>query len=249
MRDETLAAYVDGSLTPDEAAAVEAAAARDRAVRERIERLRAQNRRNREALEPLLREPLPAALLDRIAAAAPEDAIPGRRVVPLPRRRVPRVSFATALAASLALVVGAGGGYLAARLAGTDGTGALHPAGLAAAALSPALDTLPSGAEAALADGAIVEAIATFRVHGGALCREIELTRPDAPGYLAVACRTGGTAKESGGWRLTFLLASEGGAGYAPATGLETLETYLDSVAARDPLPPEAEAEALALSR
>ncbi len=69
--DSDLHAYADRQLPPEQVAAVEAALAREPALAARIADIRAQNEALRDALDPLLAEPIPQRLLD---AARPPAA-------------------------------------------------------------------------------------------------------------------------------------------------------------------------------
>ena len=92
-------AYVDGRLLPEARAGVEAAMLRDSELAARVAALRAQNAALRDALDPMLAEPIPARLL---AAAVP----PAGRALRFPR------SLAPALGLAATLIVGVGLGWL-----------------------------------------------------------------------------------------------------------------------------------------
>jgi anti-sigma factor RsiW len=100
LSDADLNAYADGQLAPARAAAVEAALALDAALAARVAEIRAQNAALRDALDPVLAEPIPQRLLD--AARAPARS--GRGTV-LRRRGLP------ALAAAATLVLGVAIGW------------------------------------------------------------------------------------------------------------------------------------------
>jgi anti-sigma factor RsiW len=97
--EDDLHAYADGQLARERAAVVEAACSRDPALASRVAEVRVQNAGLREALDPVLAEPIPEALL--AAAAAPKA-----RAGTLRRWLVP------AFAAAASLVVGIGVGWL-----------------------------------------------------------------------------------------------------------------------------------------
>ena len=90
-------AYVDGQLVPERAAGLEAALASDPALAARIEALHTQNAALRDALDPVLAEPIPAQLLAAAEAPVPRAAHLGRRLAP-----------AFAIAATLVIGVGLG---------------------------------------------------------------------------------------------------------------------------------------------
>jgi anti-sigma factor RsiW len=99
VSDSDLSALADGQLAPERAAAVEAALARDPELAARVAEFRAQSALLRDALDPVLAEPIPERLL---AAAAPavsgEAGVARRWVMP-------------AFAAAATLVLGVGLGW------------------------------------------------------------------------------------------------------------------------------------------
>ena len=99
ITDDDLHAWVDGQLAPERKAAFEQAMARDGALAARAHELQGQNARLREALAPLLDEPLPQSLID---AARPP-----------PARRPSSVWLRATAASLVALIVGASGGWFA----------------------------------------------------------------------------------------------------------------------------------------
>ncbi len=98
--DTELHAYVDGQLTPDRVAVVEDAIATDAATAARVRELRSLNAALRDALDPVLVEPIPEHLL---VAATPPRA--GTTAV--------RRWFVPAFAAAATLAVGLGLGWMA----------------------------------------------------------------------------------------------------------------------------------------
>ena len=100
VSDADLNAFADGQLVPAQLAAVEAALARDPDLAARVAGIRAQSALLRDALDPVLSEPIPDRLL---AAAAP--AMSGER-------GLARRWGAPALAAAATLVLGIGIGWL-----------------------------------------------------------------------------------------------------------------------------------------
>jgi anti-sigma factor RsiW len=98
--DADVHAYADGRLPPERIAAFEAALARDPVLAAQVADIRAQNAALRDALDPMLAEPIPERLL---AAAAPPPGFG-------------RGAFArwgaSALAAAATLVLGLGIGWL-----------------------------------------------------------------------------------------------------------------------------------------
>ncbi|MEM9224804.1 MAG: anti-sigma factor [Pseudomonadota bacterium] len=258
---ETLMAYVDGGLDVETARAVEEAAARDESVAARIAALKHTRDESKKALAPLLAEPVPDELVAKVRAFAarhqtsspPEtpaaagldtdnDAERGSVVPFAPRVRSPRWAgsgLGMGLAASLALVVGLGGGFFAAGGADRFGKRVETPQ-FDQPGLLEALYGGLSGEERTLPGGERYRAIATFAVDGGTLCREFEVDGTDANTVVAVACH------DDGAWRTRFTVASRAtGEGYAPASSLDVLQAYLSAVGAGDPLDLPAETKAL----
>jgi anti-sigma factor RsiW len=111
--DAELHAYVDGQLTPDRVAAVDEALASEPALAARVAALRSLNADLRDALDPILSEPIPERLL---AAAAPPRA--GRGAA----RRWMLPAFAAAATLVLGLGLGWTGRGLSIEDAGTPTT-------------------------------------------------------------------------------------------------------------------------------
>ena len=97
ISDADVHACVDGQLPPDGVARVEAALAGDARLAERVAALRAQNAALRDALDPVLAEPIPEQLL--AAATMPDPRAAGF---------YRRVAGALAIAATLVLGIGLG---------------------------------------------------------------------------------------------------------------------------------------------
>jgi anti-sigma factor RsiW len=102
---EKLSAYLDGALSPAEAAGIEARLMSDPDLRAEFEALEAANRAAEEEFAAMLAIPVPLAMA-RAIETAPARAAPA----PLPPRRAPAW---LSLAAGLGLLaVGSGGGYM-----------------------------------------------------------------------------------------------------------------------------------------
>lgn len=164
-RDERLAAWLDGALSPEDAAAFEAELAAYPELAERAANWRANDAWVSEALEPLAAAPIEPELLAKMGLAAPLAANDNR-----PWWRCHAVPLGGALAASLALVVVA-----------------VQPVREARDPLSLALDTTPSLAQARLADGRTIEPVLTVRAADGRWCREFR-----SSDTVALACRNDG---------------------------------------------------------
>jgi len=104
--DADVHAYADGQLAPERAAAVDAALAQDPELALRVAGIRAQNAALRDALDPMLAEPIPERLL--AAASAPVEA--GGRGASARTLR-PGRWLATGFAVAATLVVGVGLGW------------------------------------------------------------------------------------------------------------------------------------------
>ena len=99
VSDVELNAYADGQLAPERVATVEAALARNPELAMRVADFRAQSAALRDALDPVLAEPIPDRLLAAATPMASSDAGPVRRwAIP-------------ALAAAATLVLGLGLGW------------------------------------------------------------------------------------------------------------------------------------------
>lgn len=219
--DETLMAYADGALPADQAGQIAAALAADPALAARVQEFRAA----RAAIAALPLPAAPAGLEAHIRALAAAQAAskmtpqPADNVIPL-RRRASASLWQIPLTAAAALVVGALLGPILMPPPSGDGL---------PVQLVQALDHQPSGA---VQNG--VTLIASFHDGAGTLCREYE-----------TASQTGIACRQDGAWQLRLAVASGGAGGYAPASGLEIIDTWMAQNDGGAPLSAEAEAEAL----
>lgn len=246
--DRTLMAFADGELDDETAAAVEQAMATDDDLAGRVALFLDTRIQAKDALRPLVEEPVPEALgrsvrrmvdeaKSRQGTAAQIGSIAAAgRTRPSPMRR----PWIMPLAASVAAVVFGLGGYLIG-MGGRDAPQGFAVAGLSSPALSEALGRVPSGGDAVLAgSGDRLRAVASFRDAGGALCREFEVDSAGSS-VVSVACRA------DGAWSVRFaVVAPARDGGYAPASSMEALDAYLASAGAHEPLSPADEAAALA---
>lgn len=199
---EMLMAYVDGELTPAQAAQVEAAIAADPAIADAVARQFALRRSLGEAYAPVLDEPVPEALTRMLR---PSDAASGN-VVPLPSRAAPvsrsrwGVPQWAAMAASLLLGVAVSQWVSKpdAALLRTEGGALVAGAGLANS-LEQQLASSPQ-------PGAAVAVGLTFRDAAGHYCRSfsVEGSQPLA----GLACRERG-----GDWKVPMVVESTAQAG------------------------------------
>lgn len=161
ITEDRLAAYVDGELDAAGREAVEAAASADPSLAARLAAHQSLRDKLSRAYDPVLEEPIPAALL----AAAQRRAEPPRHFG--------RMSAFAAMAACLAVGVLAGRATLPPPLT----TPEMMAQGRLAAALDEGLASAPDGP---------VRLGVTFREHDGGFCRSFQ-TR----GAQGLACRDG----------------------------------------------------------
>ena len=254
ISDESLIAYADGALEPEERVAVERRIQADPALADRARRFAESRARAKDALAPLLQEKVPDALSAAVGDML-RDADGGAEsgeadVVSLASRRrdasagmsrssAPRARWAMPIAASVALLIGAAAGFMIGT-SQVDAPDSLSIADLGQAGLVPALNTVTAGNESGIGADERFRAIATYRDGDGALCREFEVDRADGSTIVAVACRP------DAAWQVQFaVVARQTSDGYAPASSLESLDAYLNATGAGAPLSPEAEEEAL----
>jgi hypothetical protein len=204
----------------------------------------------RQAVGPLVEEPVPAALRQaieaRIAAAAAQSR-PAGNVVEFPARGRLRLSvrpWAIPLAASLALLIAGSAGYLAGRGGNaTRDVAQIVIGGRLEAAVGTVLDTARSGTETTI-EGGRMRLIASLRASDGTLCREFEIDGRAGGTVIGLACR------DNGNWLpRVAVAASQTDQGYAPASSMPAIDAYLDAIGAGGHLSPEDEQAALAAAR
>lgn len=241
--DEILMRFADGELDPSTAAAVEAAMNSDEQLAARVAVFLETRSAAQEALRPMLEAPVPEHLSQAVTAmvARSKAAREGANVADLAaarrRRWIPANDWLpAAAAAAVAAIVGLGAGYW---LAAPVQPERQLLAAIAEPSLNAALSTVPSGEDTAVSGGRF-RAIATFRDAAEALCREFEMDRDAGQTEVAVACR------EEGSWTLRFAVAATAtDEGYAPASSTETLDAYVASIGASEPLDGDDERRAL----
>lgn len=233
MNEQTFAAYVDGELSPEDAAKVVLHLADHPRDRARVDALMELNEALGQAYDQPMNEPAPRRIL---------AAIEGRRVLAFPglRRPAPRAAL---WAASGALAAGFAAFLLLspARDAGDDiAAGVILNASPAAEALSQ----LGSGASRFVGAGRELRVVASYRAADNRLCREFRLTG-------AAGAEAGLACAEDGGWRIEALAARQGAdatQAITPAAGAhdDPVEAALDAIGAGMVLPPAEEARAIA---
>ncbi len=245
--DEILMAYADGELDADTRLALDAAMADDEELAGRVAMFADTRRIAKEAFAPMLKEPVPQALEDRVRAmlaAAPSNAATESNVVEFrkpasPAGPAPRQRWHLPLAASIALVAGLTGGYLIGQPQQSAPSG-VRIAMLDNMAIAAALGSVPAGESRPIESAGQFKAIASFRDGGGQLCREFEFDAVQGSALVAVACNA------SGSWEVRFAVATaQADNGYAPASSLEALEAYLGATGAGEPMAAADEAAAL----
>lgn len=220
--EERLAAWLDGALLPDEAAAFEREMAADPALARRAQEWRANDAFIAAALAPLAAAPLDDAMLARMGLGDPSPPLAANDNPPWWRRHA--LPLGGALAASLAAVL----------LLATP-RGAPQPDGL-----SLALDTTPSLQKARLADGRVIEPTLTVRAADGRWCREFR-----SGAQTGLACR------DAKGWRVEATSgrtgpADQGEIGLAGGADGAGLDATYRRIGASDPLGAGEEAQLIA---
>lgn len=237
-----LQAFVDGELSPEEAAAVVMHLADHPEDQAYVDDLMAANQLLARAFGAPLQEPVPEAIMNTIFPPEPKA-----NVLPFVTRKgieARRLGLAAgglaALAAAVALIV-------ALQL------GAPDPTRLAVGSVSPGaqlhdlLQTAATGEARRLETGEEAVILATMPSDSG-YCREVELVdRDDVLVQLALACG------KSGSWSVEVVFAEALPAavaedGFLPASGEEAalMATWLDRQNAGAALPPDQEQAALA---
>lgn len=246
LSDETLLAYADGVLEPEEAATVERQLAEDPDAQARLEALRESGRLAQLAF-PEPREDGKEDPLAKLLLGEEETAEPDPKVVAFPKGRDKLRGFsawALPLAASLALAVGLAAGLAWDRVAGSGGTsGNLLAAGPVASdsLLHRALDGSASYDALEDAKGSVTPLL-SFRDARGHFCREYQAV--DAGKAVAgLAC------KSDGSWLATAVVAfpDASGSDYTTASGpaAELLSSLLQQEMQGEPLTPEEERQAI----
>lgn len=247
MDRDRLAAFVDGALSPEEAAAVVMHLADHPDDQAYVDDLVAANELLAAAYAAPLHEPVPEAIRAAImgAPAALTEAAPAPAVLPFrPRQRAAAwiggaLALAAALAAVAVLMPAAPGPSAVQSLAlGPVAAGSAFERALAASpALTPVM--LPGGRE--------LMVLATLRTADGRYCREIEIIDAEAGTLdIGLACTTG-----TGGWAvgiaLQETLPGAEGAGFATASGTSAgvMGAFLDRIDAGQVLEPAAEGRAI----
>ncbi|WP_265502477.1 anti-sigma factor family protein [Paracoccus beibuensis] len=226
--DEILMSYADGVLDAETSQRLEAALARDPALADRLRLFTGTRDVLAELRDAPPAEPVSDELMARVRQTLDAAKAPGRVEAFRPRAST---GFGGWRGGRDRGVLGAGGraedGFGVGRLGPDDA-----PSGVAAPELADALSQLPSGRTRSLT-GAEVAEVSSFRTDGGEFCREFELAQERGSTLTSVACQA------DRGWDRRFAVASGGEVeGCAPASALDTLETYLSGIGAGTALSP-----------
>ncbi|MBY5556719.1 hypothetical protein HFO41_27450 [Rhizobium leguminosarum] len=234
--DETLMAFADGELDETQSRALEEALASNEALCERLAVFLDSRQLVGDALKPLIDEPVPEALLasvrrmaDEVRHQKPQDNVVSFR--PKQQQQTMR-RWLVPVAASLVAIMTGVVGFALGRVN--------PPASNSGAEIAAVLDREVSGRDVTLSSPeTVLHVVASFRDERGELCREYELKQPKSS-TLTVACR------QNGAWATRLALTSAKADGYVPASSQETIDAYLASIQAGEPLSPEEEREVLA---
>jgi hypothetical protein len=206
VSDVDLMELADGTLAGPRRRIVEAELAKHPELQERLEVFRVTGQALAQLFDPVVRAPLPSALLETIRHAAPASA---SRVVPFapskgrvdalgrssgaPSTRGWALSAGMALAAAVVAVVGVGAAIWSLRSGNGDG--------FVAAQLALALETTPSARTAGLElpgyGPGVFKADLSFQHVDGRYCRQYELSFESGSGFVGYACGAG-----NGRWRI-----------------------------------------------
>lgn len=198
--DDKLVAYADGELSPEEAAEVERALETDPRIREAVEMFRETADLSRRAYDDVLHEPIPDRLISAASGDGVRSAQAAARYDEPPRSRIAGL----AMAASVALAVGLGGGFGLFQLLGQSGGDPAGPLLVGTVdesdALHLALESAGTGTLIANGEGGNVMPLTTFVDREGRYCREFQAVTSGADGLSAsfgIACR-----QPAGPWRV-----------------------------------------------
>lgn len=234
VTDEMLMAYVDGEVDAATRKDVLRTVEADPKLAARLREFEETRRLARLAYRDIIETPAPERLVGSIlnAGRADDREEAASKVVAFPRRRM--MMAALPLAASIALVFGAGG-YWWGQSGGSGPADVLGPSAVAEA-LSETASGEATAVEIAGAES-YLDSLATYRVVGG-ICRTFDLSGGSLETPLrGVGCGRGEV------WTVDMAVAFGGQDTYSPASaGLaESINVYLDSLEAEGPLAPEDE--------
>lgn len=221
LTDEILVAYVDGELSAEEAANVEKALKTDQQVRDAVQLFRDTAEWSRRAYDDVLHEPVPERLIN--AASGPTTGQPESESRRGPAARGGLAGMA--MAASVALAVGLGGGFGLFQMLGDGGSASSGPLMVGAVdqsgALHLALESAGTGMLIATGNGGNVMPLMTFLGRDGRYCREFQAVTTNSGGLDAsfgIACR-----QPAGSWHVEAIGAPPATSS-APSDRFETAD-------------------------
>jgi len=227
--DETLIAFLQGTLSEAQSLLIEQAINENTALAARAEQLSSDDPVIARAFQQVLSESLPRHLEDAVWQGATQKTTAD--VVALPQHNRNKGYLPMAAAASIALVIG---GLLGQQF--TEDTSNNHSltqadAGLIVAQnpLYVALEQTTSQQHFAAGNGDIIQPIMSFQANDGRHCREFQINT-DSKVSIGVAC------KQDGYWNTEILLAAgnrpTGSQQYQPAAGYSqaALDAVLDTL-------------------
>lgn len=251
--DETLVAFADGALPAEEAEKVAAFLAGNEEARRFVERLQASGEMAKGAYDAALDNTQADAKLAALILGSGERAS-GSNMIELPQQRNRTQAaqrWALPMAAAIALIVGAVGGF-------EFGRRGVAPEQVAASdvrvgpvargtALATLLDETPSG-EALSVPGASsrdLMVIASFRDGKGRICREFEILASESGGPVTagIACRNDGGSWHVEGAAQLAKAPEPSAQDFSPASGDDAaaIEGLLKAVGAKPALSKEEE--------
>lgn len=255
INEDTLQAYVDGALSPEEAADVVIYLADHPEEQRRVDALMALNETLARAYDAPMQEPIPQSIHETILTApfvAPQSE-ESATLMPFPTaQKRPSAHRGLWFGAGLALAASVA-------LAAVIVPGLLERSGPMQLALGPvsegsvldhALDRLPSGSAHPLDRDGELRVMASYQTQRRGLCREVQMrASADAEATAALACQAG-----PGFWDIALITRLPGPAqheGFVPANGAEAdpIGQYLERVGAGIALSAKSEAEALSLTQ
>lgn len=238
--DETLMAFADGELDAAISQRLETALQTDEVLAERLAVFLDTRMAVGSAMKPLINEPVPDALTESVrrmveARETKPAETPQNNVVALQRVDKPadrsRKQWLMPIAASILAVITGAGGYMAGRTGGQPAT--------PSSAVFAALDSQQSGSDISLGQNEMLHIVSSFVDGRGDLCREYEMKRQQET-TVTISCRS------NGAWVTRLAISSPEVEGYVPASAQETIDAYLTSIEAGEPLGLAAEKTALA---
>lgn len=230
ISEDTLHAYVDGALSPEDAAEVVLYLADHPEDQARVDAMMALNETLARAYDAPANEAVPQAILDTIlhpiAPPAPSEA--GATVIPFRRRKTTWMGAGLALAASVALAA-----VMLPQISVPTRSHLTVGPVAQSSVLETVLNREVSGVPVPLEDGATLTPVASFATASLGMCREVELLTP-ARNELetAIACR-----RDTDSWHIelaTAVVGSSGDTGFVPASGQgpDMISRFLDAIGA-----------------